>query len=494
MKNSSSRTNSGGRRKFSLSTPVLLRGIGVAFSVYLIIFISHVPAHTHVLRELERERRNEFVNDKFRLIPGFQRVLERAKKFKGMQGDLISKYPQKADILAVNRTNETDLPLFGIIDALSSYQPSSMEEYGQWQCSLPPATECNETKFTVIMQGYRVDRLTSVRHEIRKIISGNAYGDMVKEFIFVWNNPVSLAKLDNNAGQVLLDWNNCSTNPFHKSRPNPFRLFLPLEQGFPNDLMNRYHPMIRPKSKAILFYDDDGPFYLGKAIHGAFELWKRNSDAQLGAMPRAFTFSKRQEAERAHVMGEELDDRKFVSYCPKCGDVLKYDFRFFTPFHANMVLPSGSFLHRNYLCFIWHPALEIVRQFVRDHSVHPDDMTISTIVSQLNGRSPLTYSRRLPEPKKGETQGSMRRRLLWDDVSQDEWSNRRSRAVNSITGFFGSVTTGSVGWCYKTPFHKVQKNNRHICDPEIAKNGMLPWLQEGGFRNDICPINTSPPK
>ena len=60
-----------------------------------------------------------------------------------------------------------------------------------------------------------------------------------------------------------------------------------------------------------------------------------------------------------------------------------------------MVLPSGSMLHSNYLCFLWHPALEEIRNFVLQHPVHPDDVTVSTVVSHLAGKAPRVYSRRL---------------------------------------------------------------------------------------------------
>jgi len=51
-----------------------------------------------------------------------------------------------------------------------------------------------------------------------------------------------------------------------------------------------------------------------------------------------------------------------------------------------MALPSGSIIHRNYLCFIWHPALEELRRYIREHHTHPDDQTVSAIISQLSGK------------------------------------------------------------------------------------------------------------
>ena len=285
--------------------------------------------------------------------------------------------------------------------------------------------------------------------------------------------------------------------------------------------MNRYHPLIQPKSEGILYYDDDGPFYGTDAIRSAFELWKRNSDAQLGAMCRAFTLSDRQNIEKANVLnGQELHDRKWISHCRDHGDQLWYDYRFFTMFHANMVLPSGSFLHRNYLCFIWHPAFANLRAFVATHLVHPDDMTVSAIVSHVSGRAPLTYSRRLKpaistghgrrlseeaeqegEPDQDHRRLQSKTRKAAKTTTQEvngtspegmwrtaNWGQLRSTALNSVMSYFGGVNSGSFGWCYKTEYHKFdKKDKRHICDPDIAVQGMLPWMKKGGYRNDVCP-------
>ena len=49
----------------------------------------------------------------------------------------------------------------------------------------------------------------------------------------------------------------------------------------------------------------------------------------------------------------------------------------------SVLLPSGTFLHRNFLCFIWHPAFEELRQWVVAHKTMPDDMTVSVCVNAV---------------------------------------------------------------------------------------------------------------
>lgn len=162
-------------------------------------------------------------------------------------------------------------------------------------------------------------------------------------------------------------------------------------------------------------------------------------------------------------------------------------------FLLSKVLPSGSMIHRNYLCFIWHPALTELRKFVFDHLVHPDDMTVSTIVSHISGRAPKPYSRRVPER-------DHRRRLTEDAANTTspegmwrtkDWGKLRSIALNSVIAYFGGINSGSYGWCYKTQYHQVaKKGGRQVCEPEMARDGMLPWMEEGGYMHDICPSSS----
>ena len=234
--------------------------------------------------------------------------------------------------------------------------------------------------------------------------------------------------------------------------------------------------------------DDDGPFYSYKATLGGFELWKRNANAQIGAMARKLDLGPRAlEESKAH--SKLPNDRFFISQCPK--DELKYNFHEFANFGARMVLPSGSFLHSNYLCFLWHPVFEEIRQYVKDHPVHPDDGTVSTLVSQLAGRAPKVYPRRVNEVKPEADKG--RRRLMegidWDKkgnhdqaAQKNKWGQLRGDVANSLARYFGSINSGSIGWCYGTEYQKGE-----YCKPEFATVGMLPWMKPNHTPLDTCP-------
>jgi hypothetical protein len=231
--------------------------------------------------------------------------------------------------------------------------------------------------------------------------------------------------------------------------------------------------------------DDDGPFYSYKATLGGFELWIRNSNAQIGAMARKLDLGPRAlEESKAHSNGPA--DQFFVSQCPK--DELDYNYQEFANSGAHMVLPSGSFLHSSYLCFLWHPIFAEIRQYVKEHPVHPDDGTVSMLVSQIAGRAPKVYLRRVNEVKPEEDQG--RRRLMegsdWDKrgghSQKMNWGKLRGDVANSLARYFCSIHLGGLGWCHGTGYQKGE-----YCEPEFATVGMLPWMKPDHTPHETCP-------
>jgi hypothetical protein len=276
-----------------------------------------------------------------------------------------------------------------------------------------------------------------------------------------------------------------------------------------------------------------------------FELWKFNSDVQIGSMARNIRFpSKRmdnlqniasdlaakhymEDAWQTHFhpydkknvdikMKETfLDKADYPQFTPICheqsGDVVEYNFFVFPHFKAHMSLPSGSILHRNYLCFVWHPAFEELRQFILDHPTHPDDMMISTLVSHLSGKPLRTFPRKISRKKDNKRRlldtsqtefkdektiiDTMdedllaRRRLMWQ---QKDWGKMREEAINSIVGYFGSINPGSVGWCAGTEHQsngRGKGNMRFDCisasnpPPQLSQ---IPWMNEGGLGYNEC--------
>jgi hypothetical protein len=506
---------------------------------------------------------------------GFEHVLSRAQHKDGhcrhLQQGTSKGYDLSSSIQMGNDTIAS-LPSFGIIGTIEQWKEKQQQQQQQypknkpidekWQCVLPPDHECAETQFTVVFMAYNPDRLGMALKQIQKMFEKAEWHGLVKEVVVVWNGP---RKVDESPeGVKLLAYAN---------QDHPVRVVYPLKLGFPNDLMNRYHPdVVQVTTKAILFYDDDGPFYSPSAVLGGFELWKRHSSAQVGAMARQIDYSPRQTAEQVSVTSGQPSDRFFVSHCTNLlptPDRVDYNFRYFANFDANMVLPSGSFLHANYLCFLWHPVLEPVREFVRAHPVHPDDVTVSMLVSQLGGRAPRVYSRRCEKPDKEEKQQQQQdngagagkskkkdntppkakeedtttttetksrrslRRLAeeqpeWEYEEQDEdeeydfeedeltgiiplsergrrqllfgidwdagsgmndakkyWAALRAEAVNALVQYFGSINSGSIGWCHGTKYYDEKVPGK--CKPIMAKQGQLPWMNPDHTAKATCP-------
>jgi hypothetical protein len=424
--------------------------------------------------------------------------------------------------------HDAHLSQFGLLDFLDHRYEDLVGEQQQqqnsypYQCDLPPEQECEETQFTVIFMAYNPDRLKKMYNQIFKMTSD--FGNLVKEVVVVWNGERRLD--ETKLGQSLVDL----------TKVKPVRISYPLQAGFPNDLFNRYHPRLEITTKAIMYYDDDGPFYSYNAVLGGFELWKRNSNAQIGAMARKLDLNHRQEEERLRILNG-VGDRNFISHCPT--DELRYNFNEFAQFGAKMVLPSGSFLHSNYLACLWHPVLTELRQYVQQHPVNPDDGTVSAIVSHLAGRAPKVYSRRINESQENGkrrlmehqeraavnesevsssangtttlwknlegddtdtadnavvetiTTSSQTRRRLMDGINWDaggdhekkhDWGKLRSDAANSLIRYFGSVNSGSIGWCYGTKYQQGE-----YCQPDQARLGQLPWLTPEHTAKDVCP-------
>ncbi|GFH46848.1 hypothetical protein CTEN210_03322 [Chaetoceros tenuissimus] len=446
-------------------------------------------------------------------------------------------------------TGVDPLPEHGVHEAMQNWLDGDAKNRGEVNypiCSLPPVKECDVDQFTLILMSHTVeedDRLKKLRSGISNLSVWSNTG----EIILVWNNDRSvLEDCQKEHCQRIVQWDK---DPSHK-----LRIFYALENGMTNNLLNRYHPSLEPKHEAIVYFDDDGPFHSELAMEVGFELWKYNSDVQIASMARNIRYpSTRMDdlQNKASDVASELyhkddwrththpydtktiennlkfegrgkiEDTGYPQFTPICheetGDVVEYNYYVWPNFKAHMNIPSGSILHRNYLCFMWHPAFEELREYILRHPTHPDDMTMSTLVSHLSGKPLRTFPRKIKDEGKiwkkkepghrrlGEVVSSSseeeisdsspstsseepRRRLLWQ---HKDWGNMREEAINSIVGYFGSVNPGSVGWCVGTEYQQEatgKGNMRFECKkekfPDISE---IPWMNAGGLGYDECP-------
>lgn len=438
-------------------------------------------------------------------------------------------------------TGVPPLPENGVHEVLQAWLDGEYKNRGDYpMCEIPPTKSCDVSQYSLILMSHTVSDNKRLR-KLRMGIEDFAKRPETAEIILVWNSEKEIL-LDSTKrdAQLIVEWNN--------NESHPLRIFFSLENGLGNNLLNRYHPMLKPKQQAIMYFDDDGPFYDKGPMHAGFTLWQYNSDSQIGSLTRNIRYPSdrmndlqtmatelaaehyRTNSWHTHVhpydtesvnraMAESKDNEPgYPRFTPLCrdetGDNVEYNYYVFPNFKAHMSLPSGSILHRNYLCFVWHPVFTELRQFILDHPTHPDDMTISTLVSHLSGKPIRTFPRYFKEKKRRLDDYSdmneeeevtsneissddtlmpvpaeqSRRKLLWQ---QKDWGNMREEAINSILGYFGSINPGSVGWCAGTKYEKPAKGRGNMvfdCDPEFPEGlHMIPWLNEGGLGYDECP-------
>ncbi len=288
-------------------------------------------------------------------------------------------------------------------------------------CSLPPAKSCHVKNYTVVIMSHDGDRF-------RKMAEASLFAKTkswkgLTELIFVWNSPRSHLEqiaISNNKSTIngSNDTKSNVTAQFaqqllrrHDDPADPLRIFFSLEHNLTDNLLNRYHPLLSPRNEALLYFDDDGPFSPfphGSVMKPALELWKRHSDVQIGGRPRHLSFSS-QRIQTALEQEREKHSLKFAiegnphklsrDFAPFCrdgagGDRATYHRHIFPDFDAYVLLPTGSILHRNYLCFIWHEAFAEMREYVRRHVTRPDDIYVSVLVAQLSGKGARTYARK----------------------------------------------------------------------------------------------------
>eukprot|EP00984_Skeletonema_dohrnii_P007583 scaffold2769_cov92-Skeletonema_dohrnii-CCMP3373.AAC.2 len=382
-------------------------------------------------------------------------------------------------------------------------------------CYLPPPKSCDVTTYTLVIMSHTTERLEAFMDPLANMV--NSWPGLT-EIIIVWNSPrTTLTSVSDKKQQQyatkLLSWD---TDPNH-----PLRIFFSLEEGLANNLLNRYHPKIQPKNEAVFYFDDDGPFFSKEAmVDSGLEMWKRNSNVQVGAFPRNIRYlSKRMKEAGKKGLMDSIDivtnnvhgdsGATYPPFTPFCrnatGDHVEYNYFTFPDYNAHMLLPSGSILHRNFLCFIWHPAFEELRTWVVHHKTMPDDMTVSTLVSHLSGRAPRTVpqkinsfnsGRRLTEDSseyytdisanEAPIPNQSHRRLLWKNPN---WAKWREEAINSILNYFGAIHPGTVGWCAGTKYSQDHHKHHYECKPENPSLNMIPWLNEGGVGFDHCPPN-----
>lgn len=517
------------------TSKLLLRLVGSLLFLYVVISF-HIGNYYHLnhqhyisttnlqkIDQFYRKDRKYTNTSKTQSVPqtyliheraAFESIIERVK-WTEEQCSGIPYYQRQT--LTTSLKNATDLPPLpegGVAQSLKRW----MEEDDQHPCDaangdnctscyLPPPRSCDVTTYTLIIMAHTTGRLKKFIDPLTEMM--DEWQGMT-EIIIVWNSPrtnltaVSTEKEQQYATK-LLAWD--------KDPSHPLRIFFSMEEGLTNNLLNRYHPKLRPKNQAVMYFDDDGPFFSKEAmVDVGFELWRRNSNVQVGAWPRNIRYlSSRMKVAGKRGLKGNIDivandaqgdiGISYPSFTPFCRnitqDYVEYNRDSFPDFNAHILLPSGSILHRNFFCFIWHPAFEELREWVAHHKTMPDDMTVSMLVSHLTGKAPRTFPREIGTTEfdrnvesnaerginaQAILNQSHRRLGLWNKKG---WFDMRVEAINSILGYFGSMHYGSVGWCAGTTFLQHNDESHSECIPKKPTLNLIPWLNDG-IGSDHC--------
>jgi hypothetical protein len=443
----------------------------------------------------------------------FDSIIKRVKWTENQCNNVHEHYKRNLTSHIENASDLSSLPERGVAVALEQWMQENKARNSYTTsyppCYLPPPKSCDVTTYTLVIMSHNTKRLHLFMEPLADMIDT---WPGLTEIIHVWNSPrTALMSVDNENEQEyvtkLLSWDE---DPNH-----PLRIFFAMEEGLVDNLLNRYHPKIEPKNEALMFFDDDGPFLSKEVmVDGGLELWKRNSNVQVGALPRNIRFlSSRMKDIGKEGLKESIDIIKrnvhsddvtapYPSFTPLCrdatGDHIEYNHFSFPDFNAHILLPSGSILHRDYLCFIWHPAFAELREWVKHHRTMPDDITVSMLVSHLVGKAPRSFPRRINNNATNSIEASVEddtkltipnqshRRLMWE---QKGWFKMREEAANGIIGYFGSVHPGTAGWCAGTKYMQLSKDHKTLhCNPKYPPRlSLLPWLKSGGLGYDHCP-------
>ena len=207
--------------------------------------------------------------------------------------------------------------------------------------------------------------------------------DLLKEIVLVWNSPEE---------QLPAYVQAMSKNTSH-------RRALRIVCFDTNSLLNRFHPRVAPKTRAIVFGDDDKRMAEASLRIGYLKWCCGNADRAVGGIGRRFWASKT--GIEYHTSGRMQD--------------------------IQMVIPTGMIIDRGYLCHFWRRAFEPLHNFVNFSPSKPDDIAMNLLVQYLSGKGPRNYPQVVDRP--GQLPAVTRRRRLSEARHQQQGPYQRRRRI-----------------------------------------------------------------
>lgn len=187
-------------------------------------------------------------SDSFSETTAVANLINRAKLHEQHCNSIGLTFDDNKDYSEIGLNNHTaHLKQWGFLKAVRTYEAAKDTKKNDYpyECRLPPEIECQETHFTVVFMAYNPDRLQKMMNQIKKMLTASTDDDfskIVAEVVIVWNGSRDINETD--LGKKLIEL----------GQSLPLRISYPLKEGFRNDLLNRYHPRLQIKTKAIMYY------------------------------------------------------------------------------------------------------------------------------------------------------------------------------------------------------------------------------------------------
>eukprot|EP00554_Chaetoceros_debilis_P010954 CAMPEP_0194109274 /NCGR_PEP_ID=MMETSP0150-20130528/8795_1 /TAXON_ID=122233 /ORGANISM="Chaetoceros debilis, Strain MM31A-1" /LENGTH=542 /DNA_ID=CAMNT_0038798199 /DNA_START=197 /DNA_END=1826 /DNA_ORIENTATION=+ len=277
-------------------------------------------------------------------------------------------------------------------------------------CISPPTESCSASQYSVIIS-YEISQqspqtIRTLFINMLSLLSHERTKANIAVVLHGTNDAIDKLIKDHNYGRRIKNWS--ENNVIRLILQRQERSGIGHDEGNENDNEDDLFYLVRPsmldylEHDILLFLDGSVPLVNlndgsggMESLDAGFELIRKDSRCLVGN--RVLEWSN------GNGPGEENDamspdsERLFQPICdrqdrsnPKSG--------------ANRVESihmSGMFIHRNYLCFLWHDVFAPLRNIVgglnqkynRNHKVKGDisSLTITTLVTQLSGKIPALY-------------------------------------------------------------------------------------------------------
>ncbi len=322
--------------------------------------------------------------------------------------------------------DKNGMPLKNALEEAINEQNSKIKHES---CYLPPTQICADGYTTIISyHNSQSSHRTLFINIIALMARDSASNKMTKneKIILIYHGTLDDLKKDKDYGRRVWDWSDKGT--------------IDLINGTSTDhgILHQFHPTLLSyvNTEIILFIDGSIALTQGNvdtsiggvdSLEAGFELIQQNSRSVVGA--HVYDFGVNDNAPNSKEVSKESGDGLFAPACEtdtKLNGMMK----------DSIVHYSGMFLHKNYLCFIWHDLFRELQDKVNMiYSRYQKDATkskrgiqselislfISSMVPQLGGNVPLVYPLLKPSWKEVEKTTTMKRsrRLMETNFLED---------------------------------------------------------------------------